>query len=504
SHDALRPSPSELSRALHGLWEPRHCSSRSSLRSRPADQGRFPGPFMTPADIRSDLVKALRLDLVGPGEAPGNEAEVLPEPPSRWYLTGFLVPFDADESQRSEEMAADEMDQVEKPGGIDDSTTPDSAASRRSFFPSSIGLSFLVPAGTKKLRVKACWGDYKPQRADNTFHWHRTGNAKDLLLDVPAETTHPAEKDVPDSKGLRVALSVRPIQTDGKDGGIPKGTRAVSVFLINRRAPTPDEVRDEAWAFQARLEVGCDDGFVPRPNLRSLQSNDWDERVADLQYRDVCEYAVGHSVSTDACMDCGTCKEIHTCWIPDAEVERVAPAKIGSVELSMEALAELASPDDAEARLSPLVEQYKAWITLQQHQVPATPKKRKETGEELLKRAGNAARRIEQGIALLKDKDCFEAFLIANRVMAAAGKRRLGTFQGKDPAAVQPEWRPFQLAFILMNLPGIADGKHLDREMVDLLFFPTGGGKTEAYLGLAAFTLVHRRLENPGITSAGL
>jgi len=55
-----------------------------------------------------------------------------------------------------------------------------------------------------------------------------------------------------------------------------------------------------------------------------------------------------------------------------------------------------------------------------------------------------------------------------------------------------------------MNLPGIADPKQNDREIVDLLFFPTGGGKTEAYLGLAAFTLVLRRLRNPGVTSAGL
>src|SRR3954467_9071947 len=55
-----------------------------------------------------------------------------------------------------------------------------------------------------------------------------------------------------------------------------------------------------------------------------------------------------------------------------------------------------------------------------------------------------------------------------------------------------------------MNLPGIVDPHHHDREVVDLLFFPTGGGKTEAYLGLAAFTLVLRRLRNPGITSSGL
>ncbi len=117
---------------------------------------------MAAVDIRSDLVNALRLDLVGPGEAPGNDAEILPEPPSRWYLTGFLVPLDADESQRSEPMATDVMDQAERPGGIDDSATPEPAAARRSFFPSSIGLSFLVTAGTKKLHLKACWGDYKP------------------------------------------------------------------------------------------------------------------------------------------------------------------------------------------------------------------------------------------------------------------------------------------------------------------------------------------------------
>ncbi len=88
--------------------------------------------------------------------------------------------------------------------------------------------------------------------------------------------------------------------------------------------------------------------------------------------------------------------------------------------------------------------------------------------------------------------------------MAVAARRRLGVIQGKDPDTIQPAWRPFQLAFLLMNLPGIADPTHDDREVVDLLFFPTGGGKTEAYLGLAAFTLVLRRLRNPGITSAGL
>src|SRR5258707_11859788 len=81
--------------------------------------------------------------------------------------------------------------------------------------------------------------------------------------------------------------------------------------------------------------------------------------------------------------------------------------------------------------------QYLDWIDAQKAKVPAAPKKRKETSEELLKRAKSAAKRIEQGIALLE-----EAFRIANRVMAAAGKRRLGPFKDKDPATIKPEWRP--------------------------------------------------------------
>jgi hypothetical protein len=104
----------------------------------------------------------------------------------------------------------------------------------------------------------------------------------------------------------------------------------------------------------------------------------------------------------------------------------------------------------------------------------------------------------------LNDPQCLEAFRIANRAMATAARRRQGVMLGKPPESVQPAWRPFQLAFILMNLKGIADPADPDRDVVDLLFFPTGGGKTEAYLGLAAFTLVLRRLRHPGIASAGL
>jgi hypothetical protein len=462
---------------------------------------------MAAVEIRTQLVDALRLDLIGPGECPGNDNEVLPEPPARWYLTGFLVPLEADGSQRADPAADDDLDQANDISGLDDAKTPDKASARPSFFPSSIGLSFLVNAATHKLSVQVKWGDYvpKPQEGGNPLipHWHRIPHSEPVEVTLPAETRQPDEQDVPNSSGLKVAVSVRPVHTDGRDGGIPKNTRCISIFLVNRRVPSPDDIRDQAFAFQAHLEVTSSEPFLPRPNLRSLESKDWDECVADLQYRDVCEYAVGHSVAIEPVTG-GECKALRTCWFPQADVERVAPSAIPYVELSMDALSQLSSGADAEAKLTPIVRQYLAWIDQQKSGIPQKPKQRHETGEELIVRAKTAARRIEAGIKLLAQPKCLEAFRLANRTMAEAARRRQAVFAGKDPASITPSWRPFQLAFILMNLRGIAEPKSDDRGLVDLLFFPTGGGKTEAYLGLAAFTLVLRRLENPGIQSAGL
>src|SRR6185503_10462083 len=111
----------------------------------------------------------------------------------------------------------------------------------------------------------------------------------------------------------------------------------------------------------------------------------------------------------------------------------------------------------------------------------------------------------EDGIGCLTDAGVFKAFVLANRAMAAAARRREAQLDGTKPEAVAPpEWRMFQLAFLLMNLRGVAEPGHNDREIVDLLFFPTGGGKTEAYLGLAAFMMILRRLRKPGLSSAGV
>jgi hypothetical protein len=477
------------------------------------------------------LVQALGLDLIGPDRGSELLNEILPQAPSRWYLTGFLVPIEAGEAQKADESAVEGVDELSDAGGTDDATTPEPAASRRALFPSSMGLSLLVPKEAKELHVTVRWGHYRApageaaaQQAhlfdpaavqgrqgqlfgqEKTPGWQRIDRVEELTLKMPP-SQKPTERDVPNSAGLKLALSVRPVRDiTAFEGMVPKGTRSVSLFLVNRRKPAPDELRDTAFAFQAALEVRCEQSFVARPNLRDLESDDWDERVADVQYRDVCEFAVGHGISTRAVLDeqCD-CREVHTRWIPAAEVERIAPAPIEGVELRMEHLAQLPDAATARAKLSALVTHYRAWIDQQKTKVPSRPKRRADTAAELLSRAKVAAQRIEAGIELLKDDQVLEAFRTANKVMAVAARRRFGTMRGLDPTSVPaPAWRPFQLAFLLMNLKGVVQPSHEDREVVDLLFFPTGGGKTEAYLGLAAFTLVLRRLRHPGMASAGL
>jgi hypothetical protein len=477
----------------------------------------------TSAGVRQRLVDALRHDLVGPEPGSPHEREGLPFLPSRWYLSGFLIPFEAPESQRRDETEQEELDLVSVPGGGNDEETPERASARKAFFPSSLGLSVLLPAQARRLGVRADWGDYRfvevareaGEREEGPSDgaaeptrgtWQRTPQAREIEVALPEAGASPVATELPDSGGLRIVASVRALGPAlAAAGSLPPGAKVASLFLVNERQPSPDSRRDEALAFQAQLSVRSEVPFAARPDLRGEQSGDWDERVADLQYRDALDFAVGHGVATHARVaEDGSCREVTTCWIPEAEVERIEPAAVPGVELGMEALGALPSAGEARDRLARFPAGYGAWIEAQAAALP-DPGRRREVAEEMLQRARVAKARIEAGIAELEDAQVLEAFRIANRAMAAAARQRTAQIRGIAPAEVEaPSWRPFQLAFLLMNLRGIARPGDSDREVVDLLFFPTGGGKTEAYLGLAAFTMVLRRLRNPGFTAAGM
>ena len=410
---------------------------------------------MKTTDVRQQLVDALQLDLVGPTTELGSAEETLAQAPSRWYLTGFLVPTEAGEEQRIDPTSDDELDQAAEPAGLDDDRTPEPAAARRSYLPSSMGLSVLLPAESQHITAVVSYGDYIPVESKNerstTLRWQRIPRQETVTINLTSQSLSSGNVSIPNDRGLEIAWSMKTIPEAGVSGILPAGTRNLSVFLVNKRRPAADEVRDQGFVFQAQLELQSDQPFVPRPNLRSLESEDWDERVADLQYRGIFEFAVGHNVSTTTILTDGQCRSATTCWLPQAEVERVAPAQIDGVELGMEELAAIKDGQQAQELLGQFVVSYRDWINQQSTATPISPERRAETSAELIRKARIAADRIEAGIELLKQPDCLEAFRVANRAMAAQGRRRLASILKKSPEEIIPAWRPFQLAFLLMR-----------------------------------------------------
>ena len=386
------------------------------------------------------------------------------------------------------------MDLIPKSTGIDDEAIPEASSTRRTPYPSSIGLSVLVPKDCRKITATVTWGDYQPEEdKDGLSGWQRT--PKWAQKEIPLTDTKPKYK-LEDSGGLEIVPSIRVIPSHQGLQLVDEGALVVSVFVVNNRIAQGGKLRDTAYAFQVKLQLESDRPFVPRPNLRGLISDDPDERIADLQYRDAMEFAVGHAISAHAHVDAdGRCQTVETVWIPRSEVERVEPEKLKNVELSMDALAALKDSAQASQSLKGLASQYRAWLDTQE--VAGLEAKRQEVAKVMVDRGRSLAGRIEAGIAALADPQVLEAFCLSNKVMAAAAKKR-------NPNEPNPAWRPFQLAFLLLNINGMVDPTHNDRELVDLLFFPTGGGKTEAYLGLSAFTIFLRRLRNPGIAGAGV
>jgi hypothetical protein len=451
----------------------------------------------TSLDVRRELVEALQLDLVGPGPGHALAEERLPGwlRPSNWYLTGFLIPSGTRPDKRADEDEDEDLDEVPETTGLAEESNEERKTAKKGYFPSSLGLSVLVPHEVRELAVHVRWGDYtlsetpgedgEPMRV-----WQRQPREATNLVRLDGAGLEPAAHNVAGSGGLQLHVVERPVDIEELAAHIPPGTRSISMFLVNHRVPD-EENPDLAYAFQPEVEVHAAQPFVPRPDLRLGQADEWDEQVADLHYAGTPEYATGHGVSADWDLVDGGCRVVRTRWMPSAEVEKTETVAMPWVELGMDALGALAGGAAAETALRPLVARYRDWIAAQASTASSLSEPRRETAVELLRLAGVAAERMARGIdTLATDAGALDAFRVANRAVARALRQRLGIDH--------PAWRAFQLAFILLNLPGLADPRDPHRETVDLLFFPTGGGKTEAYLGLAAFAMVLRRLRHPG------
>ncbi len=508
--------------------------------------------------VRDLLELAVRDDLLGPA---GGPHELIKDMSVRdRYLVGKLAPRrpDEDEAPRVEPAAAaDEVGDLEderaapihEPGAEfasasgrvepeDDALDEIDTTNNQSLVPSSMGFTFCVAPDVNTLAVEARWGRY--ERVPNDEH-DVVKVRKNRETGKEEETKVKLWKRIPCGGVVSLPLNdgqIRPSTPDREQPDVRlqgtvrtnnKGERLVTLFLVNGQVE-PDDNKDRAWLFQPEIVVTAPDGPAEKSVFRRRPTNDIivDDPERDrlaLIYRNRLEFAVGHGVSVHAETtpdDATKAHLIRTEIVPRYELAvtetpgldpKDRPAMRRMVDqgwLDMTRLAEM-EPEELREALSCLIDDYAVWIEEQRSRLKTEINGFDGPGKDAIARCEETLRRLREGMStLFADDKALMAFRFANQSMALQRVRSLYALKRRrneevDVATVDipknRSWRPFQLAFLLLSVPSLADPAHPDRTkpveaFADLLWFPTGGGKTEAYLGVAAFAMAMRRLKN--------
>ncbi|MEW1724518.1 helicase-related protein [Streptomyces sp. NPDC093109] len=470
--------------------------------------------------MRDELTKGLRDNLLGPG----SKDEVLTQdPPITTYPIGILFPRPTDDA--TEKDLADEAAENDGPdvaplqrGSRDiEDPGPDlgvSLANNRR--PSSMGLTFAVdPAVSPMIVVTTEAATYDPvdpqgrpitakhaearSTTEQSEHWRRRPLA---LRAVTIDITEPGIHK-PDSIDTDVNIRALVRRPSG-----PTGTVTVTVTLVNDKRIGERALQDAFCLYQPRVVVTTPSGayaFVERPAPRG--ATDAEQGASRLLHRHAPTFAVGHGCAADwdwtplpvgtPPVDRAAVDEVRTEFIPTHEVLLTdSNPEIDDSALTMHGLATRSEHEVLNA-LANVAAGYAEWIDRKEAEAGSLPSEHVATAHEQIEQCRIALGRIRSGIRLLStDPDAMRAFRLANLAMAQQRSRSKWVKEGRvgSPDETAGRWRPFQISFMLLCLNGIVDKKHADRGTADLLWFPTGGGKTEAYLGLIAFTTFLRRM----------
>lgn len=311
------------------------------------------------------------------------------------------------------------------------------------------------------------------------------------------------------------------------------------VQIYSRPVPTSTEVGDylitvairnesagtgaASALFQMRFSVEPEDNLQIEPYPEALgPDGDEEEQNLDLLYRNKKTFAIGHGCAANwAFDDRGSVSELSADAMPSYEVVSLTPtiyktnAK-GDREAVTVSMAELGSGSvKGQEQVEALLGMYGEWISEREREIGTLPSSLHPAAGRNLERCKEALDRMTVGWLIVQtDPIARRAFQLANQAMlqqqirsrlkrreAIRGRDGVLRVDGPHPKVKAEEhhglWRPFQIAFLLATLPEVIQPQDTHRSTVDLIFFPTGGGKTEAYLGLSAISLLARRLRNP-------
>ena len=431
----------------------------------------------------------------------GGEHEVIVRNnPVYQYVVGMLFPREAKQSTGSDAEATVLADTVF--GDVEEPAEESSLA--EAWRPSSTGISFVTDAD--ELEVDIAFGVYEHVAHDGISEWRRTPHLfNGFTVTRAGERNHERRAgDIVFQVGSRW-------RSYGDHWLVTVHLRNLETSLINGPEDATAETKlqeAQRTMFQVGLAVRPVAGQILEYDLDGALDSDPEAAELRLRYRKRKTFAVGHGLAANWTMDGDRC--VSACL--EAVPAHVVPAVEGTTmsedtpqgqALRLDVLARIAEdPDGVTAKLHAFADAFGVWVQAEAARVQELDTHRG-PAERIVDRAHLAAERMTATIDLLAEPDqgtLRSAFALAMKAMrlqmrqAAAAKTRAGS--------EEPAWRPFQLGFLLVSLSSTVDAQHPDRELVDLIWFPTGGGKTEAYLGLAAVEMFRRRLEH-GLKGGG-
>lgn len=508
-------------------------------------------PFKDHASFRDALVDRLVRQVFGPSPdaTPEEQAELLSISPLQLYATGVLfpqkirqetledssdAPTASDGEVLDEEQDPIEINEGKRTGGSSDagswSDEQEPLNLANEFSPSAVGISFRLETSAT-LIAKVTYGTYEPTKITEahpragevgmdgrpfpatrqTPAWKRTSHSHDVELEIGTGVGIRPPINVDDAGHLTLRVTVRP-----RDDG----SSVVSAMLVNEKRGTGIQAPSCADVFfQVGLsitDVKQSAVFLPIDRSVGASSEDVPELASmDLLFRHRRAFALGHGTAGDwnrdeTLSENGATDVVSTAAMPSYDLKPIRPrtsAYQGDTNLRL-SMGLLHSPDGSApetaiiAALTELADDYEAWIEDQKVVAVGLPHPLGEAADSNIANCEQCALRIRKGIDLLNNEpDAMLAFRLMNKAMyvqqyhSRLKRREAGSdYPEPCPSGGGSVWYPFQLAFILMNLASTFDPDDDERKLVDLIWFPTGGGKTEAYLGLSAFTIILGRL----------
>ncbi|MFI7525775.1 helicase-related protein [Nocardia salmonicida] len=446
---------------------------------------------MTLTTAQADVLNHLRTAYVGPE---GDPKEVLFNRPSLQYLVGMLFPAPAESEfgGQPHPLNESELAATVRTGEIEESGAGVPLA--EDWRPSSVALSFVTDKPAVVCRVAG--GTYASLEGDGPPRWVRRPFE---FLDVELNRGKPSKPLLAGDVAFEVGSLWRPFGD----------SFLVTVHILLNTTSTGDDKLDiPRMLFQVELEASAvSDGRILE--YYSSRAFDIDDESAELRlrFRNRKVYAVGHGMAADWVHNNGYCSKvlldpIPSFVVPQVETTGFAAGSAESEALRLDELTRLGTePARVVSSLDSFVSAFSSWVGEQASRVECFVEHRS-AARRIIDRAIVAVGRMKQGVDLLRDPENDNLRQAFSLGMAAMRLQMAKTAEHRDGSVSEPAWRPFQLGFLLVSLASSVDENHEHREVVDLIWFPTGGGKTEAYLGLAAIEIFRRRLEH-GIDGGG-